>query len=81
MEVDYVWRIDCHQVARPGGDVQLFRVYIDEVELCEYVEDPISWADAYGTIEFVTESGSEWMIDNVLCYPIPLEYTYVGPTV
>jgi len=81
IDIDYTWRVECFQSIRPGGAVQIIRCYQDENILVDYVEDPISWLNAYGSIQFVVEDGAEWLVDRIRCHPIPGEYDFVGPTV
>lgn len=78
-EVNYIWRIDCRTSERPGGDVQIISVYQDENLLVTYVDDPVSWATAYGTIQIVCEDRGEAIIDLVNCHPLPMESDYIGP--
>jgi hypothetical protein len=79
--VDHVWRIECFTSARPGGDVQIIRAYQDENLFVDYVDDPVPWTSAYGTIELYTKVGAQLLVTTVHCHPIPMEYDYIAPTV
>lgn len=79
INVNYVWRIISHVETRSGGDVQHIWVYQDENEIVEYVEDPISWSSAFGTIQLVAEDGTEMTVTVVRVRGYPGENDYVGP--
>jgi len=81
VDVDYCWRIESFTSARPGGDVQVIRIYQDEVMIIDAVDDPLLFASATGTIHLVCENGGELLVKEVLVHPIPLESDYIGPTV
>jgi len=79
IDVDYIWRIESFTSSRPGGDVQVIRLFQDENLLTTYVDDPASWGGGSGTVEIVCETGGSLTVSRVLVHPIPQEYDYVGP--
>ena len=79
VDVDYIWRIESYTSVRPGGDVQVLRVYQDENLLTEYVNDPPAWGGGNGTVEIVCETGGSLTVSRVLVHPIPQEFDFVGP--
>lgn len=79
IDIDYIWRIESYTSDRPGGDVQVLRLFQDENLLTTYVDDPASWGGGSGTIEIVCETGGSLTVSRVLVHPIPQEFDYVGP--
>lgn len=81
INVDYVWRIDCFSSTRPGGDVQIIRVYQDENIMIENVDDPQLWVNTFGTIQLVVAATGQWLVDQISVHPLPMISEYVGPTI
>lgn len=79
IDVDYIWRIESYTSTRPGGDVQVLRVYQDENLLTTYDDDPAPWGGGVGTIELVCELTGQMTVSRVLVHPIPQEFDFVGP--
>jgi len=78
--VDYYWRVESITSDRPGGQVQLLRVYQDENMLADYVDNPAPWGgNAKGTVELVVETGGSLTVSRVLVHPLPMESDFVGP--
>jgi len=79
-DVDYFWRIESITSSRPGGEVQVLRVYQDEDLLVTYDDDPAPWSgNANGTVEIVNEAGGELTVSRVYVHPLPMEFDFVGP--
>lgn len=78
-DVYYTWRIECFTSERPGGDVQVTRFYQDENLLFEYVDNPVPWTTAQGTIGLITAGGAVVTVSRVTVNPLPTEFDYIGP--
>jgi hypothetical protein len=78
IDVNYVWRLDCFTSERPGGDVQVVRLYQDENILVEHVIDPLPWSSVFGTIQLVSEGGGGAVVTTFRVRDIPGESDYVG---
>lgn len=80
VDVDYVWRIESFTSTRPGGEVQIIRVYQDENIIVDVVDDPAPWSgNVLGTIVLAVEDGGSLTASRVLIHPFPMEFDYVGP--
>lgn len=78
--VYYFWRIESITSERPGGAVQVLRVYQDENLLVTYDDDPAPWSgNANGTVEIVAEATNTVTVETVYVHPIPMEFDFVGP--
>lgn len=77
--VAYIWRIESYTSERPGGDVQIFRIYQDENLLTTWEDNPASWGGGNGTVEIICEAGGSLTVSRVLVHPIPQEFDFVGP--
>jgi hypothetical protein len=80
LDVDYVWRITSFVSARPGGDVQIIRLYQDENLLATIEDDPAPWAgDAKGAVEIAVAATGSITVKKLLVNSVPMESDFVGP--
>lgn len=80
IDVDYMWRIESVTVDRPGGQVQVMKLYQDENLLATVIDNPAPWGgNVKGTVEIMVDHDNTLIVSRVLIHPIPMESDYVGP--